>query len=422
MKLVLASYGTRGDVEPCVVVGRELLRRGHDVRMAVPPDSVGFAEGAGLATAAYGLNTQAWLDVYRNFWTAFFRKFWRIQDLRKLWREMWELSDQSWAQMNTTLTSLADGADVLFAGQSYQEPAANVAEHYDIPLVTLHHVPMRANGQLVSILPSPLARSAMTAFDWLAWRLNKKVDDSQRRELGLPKATGPSPRRIADRGSLEIQGYDEVCFPGLAAEWAKWDGQRPFVGALTMELTTHADDEVASWIAAGTPPICFGFGSMPVESPADTVEMISAACAELGERALVCAGSSDFSDVPHFDHVKVVGAVNYAAVFPACRAVVHHGGSGTTAASLRAGVPTLILSMDVNQTLWGGQVKRLKVGTGRRFSATTRESLVADLRRILAPQYATRARALGARMTKPAESVVKAADLVESFARSKRFA
>jgi len=422
MKLVLASYGTRGDVEPCVVVGRELLRRGHDVRMAVPPDLVGFAEGAGLATAAYGLNTQAWLDVYRNFWTAFFRKFWRIQDLRKLWREMWELSDQSWAQMNTTLTSLADGADVLFAGQSYQEPAANVAEHYDIPLVTLHHVPMRANGQLVSILPSPLARSAMTAFDWLAWRLNKKVDDSQRRELGLPKATGPSPRRIADRGSLEIQGYDEVCFPGLAAEWAKWDGQRPFVGALTMELTTHADDEVASWIAAGTPPICFGFGSMPVESPADTVEMISAACAELGERALVCAGSSDFSDVPHFDHVKVVGAVNYAAVFPACRAVVHHGGSGTTAASLRAGVPTLILSMDVNQTLWGGQVKRLKVGTGRRFSATTRESLVADLRRILAPQYATRARALGARMTKPAESVVKAADLVESFARSKRFA
>jgi len=390
--------------------------------MAVPPDLVGFAEGAGLATAAYGLNTQAWLDVYRNFWTAFFRKFWRIQDLRKLWREMWELSDQSWAQMNTTLTSLADGADVLFAGQSYQEPAANVAEHYDIPLVTLHHVPMRANGQLVSILPSPLARSAMTAFDWLAWRLNKKVDDSQRRELGLPKATGPSPRRIADRGSLEIQGYDEVCFPGLAAEWAKWDGQRPFVGALTMELTTHADDEVASWIAAGTPPICFGFGSMPVESPADTVEMISAACAELGERALVCAGSSDFSDVPHFDHVKVVGAVNYAAVFPACRAVVHHGGSGTTAASLRAGVPTLILSMDVNQTLWGGQVKRLKVGTGRRFSATTRESLVADLRRILAPQYATRARALGARMTKPAESVVKAADLVESFARSKRFA
>ena len=127
----------------------------------------------------------------------------------------------------------------------------------------------------------------------------KKVEDAQRRELGLPKATGPSPRRIAERGSLEIQAYDEVCFPGLAAEWAKWDGRRPFVGALTMELATDADDEVASWIAAGTPPIYFGFGSIPVESPADTVAMISAACAQLGERALICAGWSDFSDVPH---------------------------------------------------------------------------------------------------------------------------
>ena len=67
---------------------------------------------------------------------------------------------------------------------------------------------------------------------------------------------------MTKRGSLEIQAYDEVCFPGLAAEWAKWDGQRPFVGALTMELTTDADDEVASWIAAGPPPICFGFGSI----------------------------------------------------------------------------------------------------------------------------------------------------------------
>ena len=210
-------------------------------------------------------------------------------------------------------------------------------------------------------------------YEWLAWRVTKKVEDAQRRELGLPKATGPSPRRITERGSLEIQAYDEVCFPGLAAEWAKWNGQRPFVGALTMELPTDADDEVASWIAAGTPPIFFGFGSMPVESPADTLAMISAACAQLGERALVCAGWTDFSHVPHFEHVKVVGAVNYAAVFPACRAVVHHGGAGTTAAGLRAGVPTLILWTVPDQPLWGAQVKRLKVGTARRFSTTTRE-------------------------------------------------
>ena len=227
------------------------------------------------------------------------------------------------------------------------------------------------------------------------------------------QATGPVPGRIAERELLEIQAYDEVCFPGLATEWAEWDGQRPFVGTLTLELATEADEDVMSWIAAGTPPICFGFGSIPVESPADMITMIAGACAQVGERALVCAGWTDFSNVPQFDHVKVVGAVNYATVFPSCRAVVHHGGAGTTAAGLRAGVPTLILWMADVQVIWGAAVKRLKVGTSRRFSAATEKTLVADLRTILAPQYVARARQIATRMTKPAESVATAADLLE---------
>jgi UDP:flavonoid glycosyltransferase YjiC (YdhE family) len=420
MKFVLASYGSRGDVEPYVAVGRELLRRGHEVRMAVAPDLVGFVEAAGLTVVARGLDTRRWLEVHRDFWTRFFGSFWRIGDLIRLWREVWEPVTQCWEEISATLKSLADGADLLFTGLSFQEPAANVAEYYDIPLVTLHYVPVRPNGHLVPILPAPLARSAMTVYERLGWRMAKKFEDAQRRELGLPKATVPAPRRMTERGSLEIQAYDEVCFPGLAAEWAKWNGQRPFVGALTMELTTDADQEVASWIAAGTPPIYFGFGSIAVESPAETIAMIARACAQLGERALVCAGWSDFNGVPRFEHVKVVGAVNFAGAFPACRAVVHHGGAGTTAASLRAGVPTLILSTDLNQTLWGVQVKRLKVGTARRFSTATEKSLVADLRRILAPQYVARAREIAARMSKPATSIAAAADLVENFARLKR--
>ncbi|GLV12214.1 hypothetical protein MyChFU_55340 [Mycobacterium intracellulare subsp. chimaera] len=418
MRFALASYGTRGDIEPSATVGRELVRRGHDVRLAVPPELVRFVESTGLVAVPYGPKVQEFLDeeFLRNMWADFFRNPIRLV------LKVWDPIIKYWQEVGTALKSLADGADLLSTGLNFEQAAANVAEYYDIPLASLHHFPMRANGQLLPSMPSPLVRSTMTTIEWLFWRSTKKIDDAQRRELGLPKAIHRSQRRIAERGSLEIQAYDEVCFPGLAAEWAAWGSRRPFVGALTMELATDADDDVASWIATGTPPICFGSGSIPVESPTATVEMISTACAQLGERALICFGGTDFSDVPHFDHVKVVGPVNYASIFPACRAVVHHGGSGTTAASLRAGIPTLALWSSADQPYWAAQIKGLKVGSARRFSATTPNSLVADLRTILAPDYATRARELSTRMTNAAQSIETTADLLEDAARRKTLA
>ena len=418
MKFALASYGTRGDIEPCAAVGLELLRRGHEVRIAVPSNLVGFAESVGLAAVPYGPNFVELMEP------DIFRKAWKVQNPITLLRKAMEPVTKPWAEVSAALTSLADGTDLLLTGIPYQEVVANVAEYYGIPLATLHTFPQRVNGYVVPIpplpvnVPSPLMRSGMTVAEWAYWRVTKRAEDAQRRELGLPKATAPSSRRIMERGSLEIQTYEEFCFPEVAAEWG---GRRPFVGALTMELTTDADDKIASWISAGKPPIYFGFGSMPVESPADTLAMISEACAELGERALLCSGATDFTGAPDVDHVKVVGALNHAAIFPACRAVVHHGGAGTTSAGMRAGIPALILWIAFDQPIWADVVKRLKVGTSRRFSRTTRESLVADLRRILAPEYVTQAREIASRMTKPAASVTTAADLLEDTVRRRRF-
>jgi UDP:flavonoid glycosyltransferase YjiC (YdhE family) len=221
-------------------------------------------------------------------------------------------------------------------------------------------------------------------------------------------------RRIVEGGALEIQAYDEVFFPGLVTEWGP---ARPLVGTMTLELGTDTDDDVASWIAAGKPPIYFGFGSMPVQSPAAALAMISEVCAELGERALICTGVWELGEPPRAEHVKLVRAVNHAAVFPVCRAVVHHGGAGTTAAGVRAGVPTLVLWVGADQPFWGTQIERLKVGKSLRFSRVTRDSLLVALRSVLAPQYAVRARDVAAQLTKPAASVSAAADLLEDAVR-----
>ncbi|OBH88670.1 glycosyltransferase [Mycobacterium sp. E2733] len=392
MKFVLASYGGRGDIEPCAAFGRELSRRGHHVQLAVPPDKVGFVESAGLAAVAYGPDTQGSMNAAAEFLS-------RFQYGISALSQAAERVTRIWTEKTATLTSLAKGADLLLAHMNDQALAANVAEYHGIPLAALHVFPAR-------IMPSSELYTGIT----------RDAGDAQRRALGLSEA--PNPAAHAEDGLLELQTYDELCLPGPAAEWVEPAGRRPFVGSLTLELATDADDEVLSWIAAGTPPIYFGFGSTPIDSPAETVAVISAACARLGERALICAGANDFGGVPRFDHVKVVDALNYAAVFPACRAVVHHGGSGTTAAALRAGVPTLILWTVWDQPMWAEAVKRLKVGAGRRFLDSTLDSLVADLRSVLTPECAARAREVAAQMTKPTESVAQAADLLEDAARS----
>jgi UDP:flavonoid glycosyltransferase YjiC (YdhE family) len=390
MKFVLAGYGSRGDVEPCAAVGRELLRRGHDVRMAVSPDMMGFVEAAGLTAVAYGPDTREQMNAAAHIVRS-------VANPISALPEVMERLTQIWTEKSATLTSLANEADLVLAGINEQELAANVANYHGIPLAALHFFPAQ-------LLSTGVLYSNMT----------KGVAEAQRRALGLPEAAGPS------HASLEIQAYDALCLPGPAAEWVEPDGRRPFVGALTLESPTDADDDALSWIAAGRPPICFGLGSTPISSPADTVAMIAAACTQLGERALICSGPNDFADVPRFDHIKVVDAVNHAAILPACRAVVHHGGAGTTAAGLRAGIPTLVLWLWLDQPVWAAGLERLKVGSARQFVATTEESLVADLRLILTPDYATRAREAATQMTKSAESVARAADLLEDAARRGR--
>lgn len=388
--------------------------------MAVPPELVGFVESVGVECTGFALKTQPLLDVYNDFWACLLRKPWRVGDLSRLRSEYLAIIAECWDNVGATVTSLSNDADLLLVGLPFHEATANVAEYYDIPFATLHWFPARANGQLMTFVPARLGRFLMAVADFMNWRLTRKLDNRQRRELGLTKATYPSPRRIAERGSLEIQAYEELCFPGLASEWAEWNGHRPFVGALTIEMPTDADDEVASWIAAGEPPIFFGFGSMEVKSAADTFAMMEAACAKLGQRALICSGVSEFGHFADGERVKVVAATNYAAAFPSCRTVVHHGGAGTIAAGLRAGVPQLILPMDTVQPFWGAQVERLKVGLARRFSSITEESLVADLRTLLDPQYQARAREIACRMSTPTQSVVAAADHVDSYARLRR--
>lgn len=413
MKFAVAVHGTRGDVEPCAAVALELTRRGHQVQMAVPPNLLHFVEESGLGPAVvYGVDSQQQLE------TDVFRQPLRIRRPRAALGEVRDYMTQGWTEMSRTLVSLAADADLILTGTTYQELAANVAEHQGIPLAALHYFPFRANSYVLPLkLPASVVGSVWPIIESLHWRLIRPAEDEQRRELGLPQTRVRAIRRMIDSGALEIQAYDKELFPGLAEEWS---GRRPVIGALTLGLDTQADAGTSEWIDAGKAPIYFGFGSMPVESPAAAVSMISQVCAALGQRALICSGVWDLDGAATDEHVKVVRSVNHSAVFPRCRAVVHHGGAGTTAAGLRAGAPTLVLWIGAEQPLWAARVKRLGVGDAMKFTSVTAESLRSGLCTVLAAASAQRAGELAARMATPAQSLSAAADLLEASARQGR--
>lgn len=114
MKFVVASYGTRGDIEPCAAVGLELQRRGHDVCLAVPPNLIGFVETAGLSAVAYGSrDSQEQLDEQ------FLHNAWKLQNPIKLLREAMAPVTEGWAELSAMLTPVAAGADLLLTGQIY---------------------------------------------------------------------------------------------------------------------------------------------------------------------------------------------------------------------------------------------------------------------------------------------------------------
>ena len=195
MKFALAGYGSRGDIEPLAAIGRELLRRGHDVCIAVPPNMLGFVGSAGLTAFPFGSEPPRPGDkdfALNN----------PVQNAIELMTEVVGHVTQAWAEWGTTLTEVANGADLLLTGKVEQGLAANVAEYYGIPLAALQFFP-----------------EAETALGGLLGGITREAQDAQRRALGLPQASGPSMSP-----ALEIQAYEELCFPGLAAERAEQGG------------------------------------------------------------------------------------------------------------------------------------------------------------------------------------------------------
>ncbi|MGB3772503.1 MAG: glycosyltransferase [Rhodococcus sp. (in: high G+C Gram-positive bacteria)] len=419
VRVVIAVSGTRGDVQPAVLLGIELAGRGHRVVMAVPPNLASFARGAGLEAVELGYDTREHMnsDLVRHG-VSRGSIIERARAVATLWNFGWD-------EMVRDMTEIVDDVrpDVIVTGIMTEQIALPLAQRCGAGLVSLHHAPVRANGRYSAIpgwegLPRIVTEASWSLLSQALWAATRCRENRLRRNMGLPTVWSPLPGRMAKYGCAEIQAYDTAFCPELEAEWG---ARRPFVGFLEMSSAqrstmdpTEPDDAIEAWIDGGSPPVYVGFGSMPVSNPEAAVAAAALACARLGQRALISAGWNDVDTADHGDHVLVTGTVDHETVFPRCRAVVHHGGAGSTAAGIRAGRPTVICSIASDQPFWGRRMVEHSCGAAMPFADLSADSLEAALRIALTPESAAGARRLSDAMTAPDAALGRAADLVES--------
>lgn len=405
----MALVGSRGDVEPGLVVAAGLRARGHEVVLGVAPNLVGHARARGLDAVPVGVDSRAFLesDVVRRDLRA-------ASPVRRV-RALRAVAADGWTPLRTGLLALVrrTRAELVVTGLLGQEVGSAVAEATGCAFAALHYAPVRANGA-VGLLPAGVPGSRSPRVRATTWRLGERVrwdltrpaENAQRAALGLAPAVVDLPRRLRERGALEIQAYDPLLVPGLAEQWG---ARRPLVGWLrptppadegAVPDGTHPGDSELEELLAQE-PVYVGFGSMPVSDPAALLRTLAAAGRAVERPVLLAAG---WSGVDHLDPVPGVlvrPGVDHDRVLPRCAVAVHHGGAGTVGAVLHAGLGSVVAWWSADQPVWAGLLAQAGLGVGGPFRRLDAPTLAAQLQDRLAPAARGRARAARARLVPP---------------------
>ncbi len=120
--------------------------------------------------------------------------------------------------------------------------------------------------------------------------------------------------------------------------------------------------ELVDFLESGSPPVYVGFGSMNKTDPEELTDIVLRALERTGRRGVLVTGWGGISNSALPDTVFAVDEVPHDWLFKRVEAAVHHGGAGTTAASLRAGIPTIVVPFFADQPFWGRRVAELGVG------------------------------------------------------------
>jgi sterol 3beta-glucosyltransferase len=349
MRVVILTFGTRGDVQPYVALGLGLKAAGHDATIATIEEFESLVTDYGLAHAT----------LRGDFLKAAQASQGRAISLSLI---------RQWIAMARD-TLLDEWTTARSAELFIYNPAAlggyHIAEKLGVPAFAAFPTPLYSPTRE---FPSPFVPLAsLGPFNRLSHQLliktgpalyGRPIREWRRDELGLPPARGETVLR--GRPVPMLYAYS----PAVVPRPADWDESVLVTGYWFLDLPPgwQPDPALVDFMRAGPPPVYVGFGSMFMEAGPEKTEIVLQALKRAGQRGVLATGWGGLTKADTSNDIFVLDAAPHAWLLPQVAAVVHHGGAGTTGAALRAGKPNIICPLVGDQTFWGMRVAALGAG------------------------------------------------------------
>lgn len=358
MRIAVVAVGTRGDVEPHAALCQGLRQAGYEARLCAPDD---FAASLAERGIPFDPIPVAFRSLYE---TVDGRALLAtggngIRFLRGLSRVAVDVAAQVMAGIRTACRQ-ADA--VCYSPLGF--PALYFAHEMGIPAFATSLQPLGRTGEHANPLLS-LPDWTPSAINRFSYRLVEQVFWQVSRPLLGPHVRDPLPvwghfHELYKGPGPALFAYSPLVAP-RPLDWMPW-----------MHTTGYWRAGPEDWqppegleeFLAGGPTVCIGFGSMHSQRIARIVDTALEALARSGRQALILTGWSDYAGrcAGRDGNVFVTGDAPHEWLFPRVSAVIHHGGAGTTAAALRAGVPSVILPFFFDQGFWGRRLAACGLG------------------------------------------------------------
>lgn len=386
VRLLAATFGTRGDVEPFLTLGHGLVKAGHEVRLVTHAMFEDLARDSGIEfVGAPGrgmreiIESEAGRQLMRS-----------IGNPLTLTRRIERLFGDDVNLLYRAVLEAAQGVDAMLCFPA-TFPALDVAEQLSLPVVQVHHVPAvptkvfpaAANfvhRESLGSLGNRISYSADTVATALA--VARPANNARRQVLGSGCSGSVKALRLRARFAGAVVGVS----PSVLPPPADWPDSVTSCGYWWPRANDAPplNDVAIKFLEASGPTVFFTLGSTTLDDPRATTDLVVAAARDAGVRLVLQSGWGGLGEGVEADDVLVVGDLAYPELFDRVTALAHHGGAGTTALGLRHGRPSLAIPAIADQFFWGHRMHALGVGPEPlEFKKLERSLLAARLRALV---------------------------------------